>query len=325
MLDWGDEKSADKWQAIYIKVKEQTSKVLKTELGMETTIQIAMTLTLLFFQRSETRVEQGLEKIFDSKTPLLGLPVIALIIFSTIWSLKAAWTSYIRGISFKKDYFPITSKISIGFYVLISTYIKTSVMILFLAPGLGLFNLLRHYQGELLPYKVIADPPTYTSDSGEVYTFPKINTDEDLMYYSTAEPIAWNKITRFDYTDLKNPKKPPLSIYTVFSTNEYLTLFWILIFLQPILVWFVKKYSNPGPFSRQTWLESIINAMENSQIPSPMEDFEELSGSVADHIERHGKINKEMKLTILANFFHHLLMLAPIYILCKLLIIILPI
>ena len=57
--------------------------------------------------------------------------------------------------------------------------------------------------------------------------------------------------------------------------------------------------------------------MENSQIPSPMEDFEELPGSLIDHLERSKKVIKEIGLTILVNTIQHLGMLIPIFILCK--------
>ena len=196
---------------------------------------------------------------------------------------------------------------------MISVAIKASLMIAFLAPALGLFNLLRHYQGELLPYQVIINPPYYNSR----FQFPKINVAHDLMYYSNATPIAWSKITRFDYTDLNNPVAPPLTLYTGFSTKVYLAMFWVVVLLQPLIIYFVKKYSNPKPFDRLDWLNKIIHSMENSQIPSPMEDFEELPGSVNQHIERSQNILKEMGLTILANCFYHLIMLIPIFILCK--------
>ena len=206
---------------------------------------------------------------------------------------------------------------------MISVAIKTSVMIALLVPALGLFNVLRHYQGELLPYKVISHPPQHTTNTNffgtdqDPLTFPMINVTQDLMYYSNATPIAWSKITRFDYTDLKNPVKPPLTLYTGFSTKVYLAMFWVVVLLQPLIIYFVKKYSNPKPFDRLDWLNKIIHSMENSQIPSPMEDFEELPGSVNQHIERSQNILKEMGLTILANCFYHLIMLIPIFILCK--------
>ena len=314
-LEHCNQQTARKWQNLYIRSNYHTTKFIRTELGLEATFQIAISITLLMFSKSETRIEQGLKEIFDSGESTLGLPVELLLIAGILWSYKQAWTSYVRGISLKKDYFPIESKLFIGLYVLISITIKVSIMILYLAPCLGLFNVLRHYQGELLPYKILIEPPQPNVYTPEI--FKLIDVEKDYMYYSNAPPIPWRDITRFDYTNLKNPIKPPMTLYTVFSTKVYLAAFWIIVFIQPIVTFFIQKYSNPTPFARQDWLDKIIHAMENSQIPSPVEDFEEKPGTVSEHVTRSKKIIKEMGSTIVANFFYHIIMLAPIFILCK--------
>jgi len=50
-------------------------------------------------------------------------------------------------------------------------------------------------------------------------------------------------------------------------------------------------------------------------LPSPLEDFEELPGTVNEHVERSKLLIKEIGLTILANFFQHLLFMSPLCIL----------
>ena len=52
-------------------------------------------------------------------------------------------------------------------------------------------------------------------------------------------------------------------------------------------------------------------------LPSPLEEFEELPGTVYEHVERSKLLIKEIGLTILANFFQHLLFMSPLCILCK--------
>ena len=310
-----DQDKVKQYQELYSQVKIQTTKLIKTELGLEMTIQIALTILLIMLARSETRTVQGLEKIFDNnnnKDLPFGVPTILVVLISILWSYKSAWTSFVKGISLKKDFFPIKAKLFVGIYVLLSLGIKVTVHILFLTPALGLGNLLRHYQGELMPYRWIVDPLDQANEP-----FPSINVETDLMYYSNAPPIAWSLISRWNYTDLKRPQRPPLTLYTIFPLKVYLVIFWLLIFLQPVFVYFTKKYSNPGPFGRQSWLDRCIHAMENSQIPSPMEDFEELPGSLIDHLERSKKVIKEIGLTILVNTIQHLVMLIPIFILCK--------
>ena len=315
-----NEHKIKKWQNWYMWVKEQTSRFCRTEFGLEITIQITFNILLLMFTRSETRTEEGLDQIFDDQKPIFGIPVNVLLFIAIALSFKSAWTSYVKGISLKKEYFPFTSKLFIAVYVYISVSLKVFSNIIFLTPPLGLFNLLRHYQGELLPYTVIVNPPRNPIDSEWILEpFPKVNLTSDLMYYSNATPILWSKITRFDYTNPQNPIKPKLEdLYTTFPIETYLNLFWIILFIQPLIIYVVKKSVNPIPFSRLDWLDKLIHCMENAQVPSPIEDFEEQPGTVAEHIERYHKINKEIGATIIANFLQRLLMFAPIINLCKL-------
>ena len=315
-----NEHKIKKWQSWYMMVKEQTSRFCRTEFGLEITIQITFTILLSMFTRSETRTEEGLDQVFDDRQPLFGIPVNVLLFIAIALSFQSAWTSYVKGISWKKEYFPLTSKLFIAIYVYTSVSLKVFSNIMFLTPPLGLFNILRHYQGELLPYTVIVNPPETPRDSQWfLESFPQINVTSDLMIYSNATPIPWSKITRFDYTDLKNPIKPKLEdLYTTFPIETYLNLFWVIMFIQPLVIFVVKKYVNPVPFSRLDWFDKIIHCMENAQVPSPIEDFEEQPGTVGEHIERFHKITSEIGSTIIANFFQHLLMLAPIINLCKL-------
>ena len=312
-------KDAQKWMKAYGDIKQVSSKFIKTELGLETTIQITMSILLLLFSRSDTRTEQGLEGIFDSKEDILGVPAEAFIVLSLAWSIKSAWSSYVAGISWKKDYFSFKSQLFLGIYVVLSVSIKTVSLILFLLPTLGLANTLRHFQAELKPYKVIAEPhPNGQYDRlsmlPENFKAPNV---EAQMFFADAPPIPWSVISRFDYSDPQNPMKPSLHLYTIFSTKVYLVLFWVIIMVQPIFVFLVKKFSNPGPFSRQDWLDKIIHSMENSMLPSPLEDFEELPGTVDEHVKRSKLLIKEIGWTILANFFQHLLLMSPLCILCK--------
>ena len=53
-------KDAQKLMKAYADIKEVNSKFIKTELGLETTIQITMSILLILFSKSDTRTEQGL-------------------------------------------------------------------------------------------------------------------------------------------------------------------------------------------------------------------------------------------------------------------------
>ena len=102
----------------------------------------------------------------------------------------------------------------VGVYAITTIAIKVGVIILFFTPSLGLFNLLRHYQGELYPYSIVMER--------------KINVFEEKMYYSNADPIYWSNITSYDYSDFAHPKPPDTSRYTVLTMEQYFIAFWTI-------------------------------------------------------------------------------------------------
>ena len=283
-------------------IKLQTSKFIRTELGLETLMQMSFTLMLLLYAKSQTRTQSGLEELFDKKE-IFGIHPLVIATLGVLWGVTSTVRSYQYGIQCVKDHFPIISMIMVGIYAITTIIIKIGVIILFFTPSLGLFNLLRHYQGELYPYSIVMEQ--------------KINVFEDKMYYSNAEPIYWSNITRFDYSDFDHPKSPDISLYTGLSMGQYFMAFWIIALLHAILVIFVKKLTNPEVAREQSILDMIIHSMENTQIPAPMKDWDEGSGSIEEHRNRRKRVEIEMVVTILVNFVVHMVMLFPIDILAR--------
>ena len=60
-------------------------------------------------------------------------------------------------------------------------------------------------------------------------------------------------------------------------------------------------------------LDRLLHVMENMNIPYPVEDFDVLNGTEAEHRERFEKVNTEVLLTMVVNMLIHLLMLAPLW------------
>ena len=79
----------------------------------------------------------------------------------------------------------------------------------------------------------------------------------------------------------------------------------------------VKRVVNPKPFKRQTYLQSFTHSLENCQVPAPMEDWDDIFGSIDHYKQAQKAISLEMGLTLLANLLTHLFMTLPLFVLAK--------
>ena len=113
--------------------------------------QLAGNSILLFYSVSETKTSQGLAAMFEEDN-LLGLQVSSkiAITISFLWSLFSFTNAHIRGLSGHRDYFPFLSKAVLLCSVFCATLVRIISITVFFSPSLGLFNLLRHYQGTYL-------------------------------------------------------------------------------------------------------------------------------------------------------------------------------
>ena len=282
-------------------IKTHTSQFIRTELGLETLLQMSFALVLLLYAKSSTRTAQGLEAIFDKKS-ILGVDPAVIATLGVLWGVLSTIRSYQYGIQIVKDYFPLTAMAMIGLFAIITIVIKVGVIVMFFTPALGLFDLLKHFQGESLPYNIVMEKG--------------INTTTEYMFYSNAKPVLWSEITRFNYSgDFTNPIPPSSTLYSEYSIEGYFIGFWIIILLHPLLIMAVKYFANPEIFGQQSYLDRIIHAMENSLIPAPMKDWDEGSGAIKEHKKRRKKVEIEIAMTIFANFIVHCVMLFPLEIL----------
>ena len=93
-----------------------------------------------------------------------------------IWSLRTSVTTRIKA---KKaalgGFLPSTSAALIGFRALLISVVKTGCILFFFAPYMGLFNILQHWRGELIPLAndrrslVEATPGLFREDPGYEY------------------------------------------------------------------------------------------------------------------------------------------------------------
>ena len=297
------------------KVRKHAANFIRTEIGIENPLQLTFSILLLLFSISPTRIFDGLRSIFDETSnenmPEMpfNLPPEILLILTYIWTFFSAFKSYIRRMSWTKANFSIEAKIILFLYVSISMLLTISANIIFLTPSLGLFSILRHYQGENSPYQKIIDD-RFLGMHG-------FNITTDLCYFSDVPPFPWSDLTRFNYTVKSNPIPPLITIYTYFRLETILAGFWIIWLIHIFVVWFVKRVSNSKSYKHQNAMEALINAMENGQIPAPMFDWDDLPATIPEYVEKQKLVDYEMGFTILANFFKHLIMVVPIWVFGK--------
>ena len=118
----------------------------RLELNLETILQMALKIILLALVQSETRTEQGLLTVFE-RSDFLGIPANILIISSVGLSFLTFTLAQTDCLAGSRVYFPLKSRIMIGCSVILAVVKRVFSVVLFFSPCLGLFNLLRHFQG----------------------------------------------------------------------------------------------------------------------------------------------------------------------------------
>ena len=294
----------------YARAKEQMTKYVQAELGLETIYQTFLQLLLVLLAKSDTRTIQGLEMVFTDNQhngEFLGMDPTAIFVLSTMWSIFSCIRSFMKGRNMKREYSTWKSSLANFLMACCSITIKITSFLLYFTPCLGLGNIHRFYQGEMYPFLA---PMAFSSK----------NLDAEYMHFGNAPPILWSKITRWNYTlDRRNPVPPPKELYNWFSIKQYTGVFIVLLFVHPFLVMLGKRLANPGPFSRLHWLDCIIHCACNTNVPFPMEDWDEKKGQVGSHKRRQRLVFREILTVIVVNFTIHFFLLIPLILLSKIL------
>ena len=98
-------------------------------------------------------------------------------------------------------------------WILVSGTLRIMSLIIYFAPGFGLFSTLHHWRKEQIPF-------------AEQY-MNQINANGTLyLYKANITKDQWNEIDRYDYYDNIGPH---YSAYTVLALNRYFFFFWILL------------------------------------------------------------------------------------------------
>ena len=294
---------ASKTFEISVEVIEQTKlhvgQFFKVDLGLEAHMQIVLSVVLLLLANSETRTITGLEVLFGQDT-LFYLPPKTALGVSISLSLYTCVRSHLRGISKKREYSTVTSTVLMLLFTITSIGLRVSSYILFLTPSLGLFETLRHLQGEMYPYM----EPFYN----------KVNTSDDF-HFGNAPLIPWSQISRWEYKGYANAEAPNYTLYSYFTIEQYFFVLIGILLLNMTLQMVVKIWTNPQVFKNLSWIDCLIHAISSCFIPHPMEEWDVEKGTVAMHRLRKFFVWKEMFSSIMVNFGVNLFLLIPLVVL----------
>ena len=103
-------------------------------------------MILIALVQSETRTTQGLLSVFEEKD-YFGIDSMVFITLSVLFSFCTFSLAQTVGIAGSRIYNPLSAKLLIGSSALLACAKRVMTYVKYFSPCLGLFNLLRHYQG----------------------------------------------------------------------------------------------------------------------------------------------------------------------------------
>ena len=277
------------------------SKLIHIDVGLESHFQLVLSIVLLLLGTSATRTITGVETIFQNDS-FLFISTEVMFALSTVLSLFSCVRAHLKGITKLQAYQTSKATLMMVTFSLASILLRVFSYALFLTPALGLFDILRHLQGELMPYAL--------QISGAV------DVSRDTFYFGNAPPIPWSKITRWKHSGpYEVSERPSVTLYTILSIDQHFFILVATICANVALQLMAKAWLNPKPFKRMNVIDMLIHGLSACFIPRPMEDWIEKKGTVAMHKERMDLVFKEMLASILINFGINLLLLTPLIIL----------
>ena len=278
----------------YIKANEDFKRTLnrhiRLELGLETVYQLVITLILLLLSYTETPVEKGLKAVFNEG---LGALPLFLLTASNILSAKSFTSSHCKVLNVCREHFPLTSHLAASLYSLCGLITRVLAMIMYFTVPLGLFSLLRHWQGERLPWN------KYTLD---------FVTPEGLMFLGDNEGFLWNEVDRW-----MNDSGPEVTLYIGLKWQPYLFIFFTHVVIHTLVI-FIAKYKISQVFKYGfNLLDKFIHSLENTNLPFNCREWDDGKGDAEEHRRRMRLNLKEGLVLIIINAIFNSSLLVPLY------------
>ena len=284
--------------------KLHAAHLILCDIGLESHLQLIISITLLLLANTETNTITGLEVLFETENLFYMNTKLALAL-SISWSLISCIRSQIKGISKKRVYATVKSTVCLLIFTSTSIALRIFSTIFYLTPAFGLFQSLRHLQGEMYPYWAPYNYPTH------------VNMSTDLFHFGNAPPIPWHKITRWNYTGKQKAEPPNLTLYTYFTIEQHFIILICIFGLHFTLQLVLKIWTNPTVAKKLNLIDKIIHGVSCCFIPHPMQEWDEEKGTVSMHRTRKDLVFREMLASILLNFSFNLLLLSPLIVLSK--------
>ena len=172
------------------------------ELSTEVIFQLTGHLLLLGYSVSETNTKKGLEGFLKNKDSF-GIDGQTLLIVSALMST----TTFIKYFAYTYQQFqiyqPIKTKIFLKLYAFIGLSVRVLTIVMYFAPYLGLFDLLRHLQAEQIPWNKIFI--NYEHNENAILEYGKY----------------FNENATFDYGGIKIPKSKLIRLQSKMKVMKY--------------------------------------------------------------------------------------------------------
>ena len=155
LLILNDATMAPNFKDVVMKIKcleEEILRHTRLHLGLETIFQVTTDAVLLLYAQSTTRARQGLSSLFDKNTNFfMGFSLPPELVIGTLLAInflsfiKVQMNGMIEGYA---SNYSILGKVVLIISIVCATLVRIASMTLYFTPTLGLFDLLRHYQGK---------------------------------------------------------------------------------------------------------------------------------------------------------------------------------
>ena len=134
--------------------EEELHKQARLQLGLETIFQLAGNVVLLFYGYSQTKTSQGFAALFKQDNMTVwnltfspNFILSMLLAMNLITFVRVNFSCIVEGY---RSNCKIIGKSLLLLCIAIGSIIRISSMTLYIAPTLGLFDLLHHFQGKII-------------------------------------------------------------------------------------------------------------------------------------------------------------------------------
>ena len=122
-------------------------------LGLETIFQVTGNTVLLFFAKSSTKTSQGLSSLLEKNTSaFMGLTLPSEVVIAVLLAVNliSFINVHIKGMveGYASNY-KLLGKLTILLGIIGAVFVRITSILLYFSTSLGLFDMLRHYQGRL--------------------------------------------------------------------------------------------------------------------------------------------------------------------------------